>query len=205
MGWEVELNAIPADCELLAAVARNEIDAELLSFVRTYFRMRRKLGCRVDAFARGDRGYEAFVDALEKIVAAHPGIEHRFCDLERRFDGLKWLLQQCSRDQDATLGTTAIVGESQVTPSARSVQGFPIRWTPPSTCERIHIWLSNLEPSDLQSHYEPTRMQAAHLYKWVPPADIKTAFEWIVKDFESLKRLYRDVASNGEGVLVVAD
>ncbi|MEZ6135546.1 MAG: DUF1877 family protein [Pirellulaceae bacterium] len=205
MGWEVELNAFPADCNLLAAVTRGEIDAELLTFVRTYFRMRRKLGCRVNSFAERDPECQVFVDALETIVADHPGIDHRFCDLERRFEWLKWLLQESSHAQDATLAATAIGGEAQVTPSARSIQGFPIRWTSPGTCELIHMWLTDLAQKDLRSHYDPDRMRNANLYKWGPPTDTELAFEWIMDDFTSLKSFYCDVAKNSEAVLVVAD
>ena len=192
------------DCDLLALVNSKEIDAESLSFVRTYFRMRRKQGGRVDAFVRSEED-ALFVEALERLVDAHPGIDHRYCDLGRRFDWLKWLLQQCSRDQDATLATTAINGETQVTPAARSVQGFPIRWTKPDTCELIHIWLSEMNRSDLRSKYDPSLMRDASLYKWGPPTDTDAAFEWIVEDFTSLKKLYHDVASYSEAILVVAD
>lgn len=205
MGWEVELNAIPADCELIAAVKRQEIDAELLICVRGYFRLRRKHSCRVDSYTQGDPDYEILVDYLERIMVDHPDIQYRFCDLQRRFDWLKWLLEQCSEGDDPGLATTAIGGEVQVTPTARSTQGFPICWTSPETCKRIHAWLSELTPADLQAQFDPDRMDRATLYKWVPPVDAVRNLDWIVKDFEALKQFYADVAKRSEAVLVVAD
>ena len=124
MGWEIEITAITPHCELLRRVNDNEIDAELLTFVRTYLRLRREQGSRVNTFARGDKDYEIFVDALEQLVINKPGIENRYCDLDRRFDWLKWLLTQSSPPQDAQLAEIAIHGESLLTPTARSVQGF---------------------------------------------------------------------------------
>lgn len=205
MGWEIELNAIVPNCELLQCVHNNEIDAELLTFVRTYFRLRREQGSRVDSFALGDKNYEIFVNALEQLVRHKPGIEYRYCDLDRRFEWLKWLLTQSSSPQDAQLAEIAIHGESPITPTARSIQGFPICWTSPSTCELIYIWLSELNRPLLESKFDPIRMNSAHLYKWQRSRDPEVAFEWIMQDFNSLQRLYQNVVEHSEAVLVVTD
>ncbi|MCU0552358.1 MAG: YfbM family protein [Leptolyngbya sp. Prado105] len=204
MGWEVELNAISPECKLLQLVSSNKLDPELLSFVRSYFRLRRKQGSRVDSFISGYKDYEILVDALEQLVSDHPGIETRCCDLDRRFEWLTWLLTQSFSVQDAPLAEIAIRGEALVTPTARSVQGFPIRWTSPATCERISIWLSGMNRPLLRSKYDPISMSAAHLYKW-HHNDPEVAFEWMIEDFNSLQRLYRAVVSNSEAVLVVTD
>ena len=202
MGWEVELNGIPTECALVERVLGQEIDAEMLSFVRTYFRMRRGCASRVESFAQGDPEAELFVDALEALVADHPGIEHRHCRLARRFDWLKWLLIQCA--DDAPLAVTAIDGESLIMPSARSTQGFPIRWTLPETCTRVERWLSGVERSHLHAAYDPVCMESAGLYKW-GNQDPDEAFQWIMDDFNALKRFYGDVCRHGEAVLVVKD
>jgi hypothetical protein len=205
MGWEVELNAISPQCELLRLINGNKLDPELLTFVPAYFRLRRKRGSRVDSFANGDRGFEILVDALEHLVSDHPGIETRYCNLDRRFDWLQWLLTQSSNIQDAPLAEIAIRGEALITPTARSIQGFPIRWTSPATCELIDIWLSEMDDSMLQAKYDPMSMNAAGLYKWLQVSDPEVVFEWIIEDLSSLQRLYRGVVTNSEAILVVTD
>ncbi len=203
MGREVQLNAISPECKLLQLV--NSINPELLTFVGYYFRLRCQQGSRVDTFAHGDRDYETFVDALEQLVSDHPGIETRHCYLDRRFEWLQWLLTQSSRPQDAPLAETAIRGELLVTPNARGTQGFPIRWTSPATCELINVWLSEMDRPLLRSRYDPIAMNAANLYKWGQSGDPEDAFEWIIKDFNSLQRFYQDIVANSEAVLVVID
>jgi hypothetical protein len=205
MGWEVELIAISPECKLLQLVNSNELNPELLTFVGYYFRLRREQGSRVDTFARGDRDYETFVDTLEQLVSDHPGVETRHCYLDRRFEWLQWLLTQSSRPQDAPLAETAIRGELLVTPNAQSVQGFPIRWTSPATCELIDVWLSEMDRPLLRSQYDPIDMNAASLYKWGQSGDPEDAFEWIIEDFNSLQRFYRDIVANSEAVLVITD
>lgn len=206
MGWELELNALPSKCTLLESVTNSDIDAEYLSFVRLYFRLRREQQSRINKFPYGEAEYKQFVDALEELVETHPGIENRYCDLDRRFDWIKWLLMRCALDEEEeSLAVTAITGQSNVLPSARSTQGFPIRWTPADKCELIHIWLSRITEEDIKSKYEPVLMQYAHLYKWQQRSDADEALGWIVTDFTALKRFYEDVVDHSEAVLVVTD
>jgi hypothetical protein len=206
MGWEVELNAIPAKCTLLEAVTRNDISEELLTFVRTYFRFRRRQQRRVEEFVRYSSEYEIFVDALEDMVVSHPGIEYRYCDLDRRFDWLGWLLVHCAqRDDEKQIAVEAIRGEYDVSPSAHSVQGFPIRMTSPGKVELIDVWLSELRPEDLKRQYDPEKMNRAGLYKWGAPVDPEATLGWILEDFASLQLFYHAVTSQSEAVLVVMD
>jgi hypothetical protein len=150
MGWELQLNALPSKCTLLENVVNSDIDTEYLSFVRRYFSLRREQRSRVNKFPYGEAEYKQFVDALEELVETHPGIENRYCDLSRRFDWIKWLLMKCALDEEEeSLAVTAITGQSNVLPSARSTQGFPIRWTPADECELIHKKLAERHGSHL--------------------------------------------------------
>jgi hypothetical protein len=206
MGWELELNAIPAKCSLLDSVLNSDIDAEYLTFVRSYFRLRREQQSRVKKFPYCEAEYKRFVDALEELVETHPGIEHRYCDLDRRFDWIKWLLMKCALDkEEELLAVTAITGDSNILPSARSIQGFPIRWTPPDKCELIHLWLSEITEENIKSKYEPILMQDAQLYKWQQAINTDEVWGWIVSDFTTLKLFYQDVVYHSQAVLVVTD
>jgi hypothetical protein len=208
MGWEVELNAMPTECKLFDLINKKEIDADLLTFVRSYFFSRRRKGQRVNEFAdnNSDEQYELFIDALEEIVVNHPGIENRYCNLDRRFDWLKWLLIECSCDEEErALAIIAIEGESLFVPAASSIQGFPIRWTVPDTCTLIHIWLNGIDESALQSKYSPSLMDDAHLYKWSTSHGTEESLRWIVEDFRTLRRLYQNISNTSEAILVVTD
>lgn len=204
MGVEVQLNAVAPDSELLKAVANSTLDASMLTFLPSYFRRRRDQGRRVDDYAMGSPEFELLADLAEKLIAAHPGIEFRCCDLDRRFQWLEWLLRKCAAIDERLLAETAIQGEAQVTATASGVQGHPIRWTSPSTCELIHMWLSEIEPSQLRAVYDPERMSWAHLYKWGNKEGDKP-LKLILEDFQSLKQLYSEVAARSEAVLVVTD
>lgn len=208
MGFETELNAIAPHCTLLKNIADNQIDAELLTFVRSYFRRRRTCGGRDNTFARGIPDYEKFVDSLEAMTLTNPGIENRYCDLDRRFDWLQWSLQRCARNEyERLLANTAIAGTSQIFPLAKSTQGFKIMWTLPDDCAMIHLWLDEITTLDLKSKYDPAQMRYAHLYKFSQhhEAEDEAIFEWITSDFIKLKKLYCDVAALGEAILVVCD
>lgn len=205
MGFEVRLQAIPQTCTLIQLVEAGRIDAESLTFVGTYFRLLQQPGRGAQQFARGDAERARFVHALDAMVAAHPGIENRHCDLNRRFEWLQWLLERAvTNDDQQELAAVAIGGERQVAADARSTGGFPIRCTSAETCELIHLWLSDLTESVLRALYNPERMTEAHLYKWSPTLT-EVAFESIARDFANFKSFYAAVVAHSEAVLVVKD
>lgn len=206
MGWEVELNAIPSHCTLLELIYGKAISAELLTFVRTYFRLRRRQGGRVEEFAQGSAEYQQFVDALEEMIASHPGIEQRCCDLDRRYEWLKWLMIQCAtNDEEKKIATEAISGEVQIAPDAVSTQGFPIRITSPAKVELIAVWLDELSSARLRRQFDPDKMRKAGLYKWGPPAAPAETFKVIAEDFGALRAFYRQVSAHSESVLIITD
>src|SRR5256885_1306507 len=70
------------------------------------------------------------------------------CDLDRRFDWLDWSLK---RFGPAPLAGWAIGGRQQITPDARSSQGFPIWWNAPDICKDISLFLAGVDEARLQS------------------------------------------------------
>ncbi len=208
MGFDTELNAIAPHSALLENIADHQIDAQLLTFVGRYFRRRRDSGTRDNTFARGTPEYEKFVDALEAMIMTNPDIENRYCDLDRRFNWLKWLLQRCAQNKhERLLATTAIAGTSQIFPAAKSTQGFKIMWTLPDDCRLIRLWLDQITILDLKSTYDPAQMLTEHLYKFTlhHKERAEATFELITDDFIKLKKLYSDVVACGEAILVVCD
>lgn len=206
VGFEVELYAFPPESGLLDRVRAGEVNAELIQCVSTYFPQRRAAGARLARYAQGDAEWERVVDSLEEILAGHPGIMDRFCELGKRSAWLRWLLKRSARtDEERSLAVAAIRGDDQIHPEARATQGVPIRWTLPDRCEWIHLWLSELTPDDLRANFDPAEMERHHLYKWRVPDDPDEVFGWIAEDFASLQRLYREVTPRGEAVLVIED
>jgi hypothetical protein len=209
MGIEVKLNAFPPQCELLERVRAGEICAEHIQFVWWYFFDRRTSTTRWNDFARGHPDGERFVDLLEIILAQHPGIAERICDLGKRFQWLEWLLVRCARtEDDRSLAVAAIRGDAQILPGAIAGQGAPICWTLPDRCVLIHRWLESLTTRNLRADYDPVAMERDHLYKWhlyKDDADREAVFGQIAEDFSALQRLYREVAARSEAVLVVTD
>jgi hypothetical protein len=130
----------------------------------------------------------------------------RFCDLDRRFEWLEWLLVRCIRtEDDRSLAVAAVRGDAQILPGAVSGQGFPIRWTLPDRCVLIHRWFELLTIRDLRAPYNPVAMEQDQLYKWHVPHDPDEVFGLIAEDFTALQRLYREVTACSEAVLVNKD
>jgi hypothetical protein len=132
MGIEVKLNAFPPQCELLERVRAGEICAQDIQFVWWYFFNRRTSVTRWTGFALGRPEQERFVDLLEIILAQHPGIAERICDLDKRFQWLEWLLVRCVRtEDDRSLAVAAIRGDAQIPPGHDRRTGSPDPLDPP--------------------------------------------------------------------------
>lgn len=212
MGRELDLIALPTKCSLLQQVDQHLIDAELLSLVPGYLRQRRLQRRRVPGFAQGDPDFERLVDAVEELVTANPRIEHRYCELERRFEWLEWLLVHCAGDDgERKWAEQALRGEAPLSPTARSTQGFLIRSTSAPQAGLISQWLQGLTVDQLRRHYDPDAMADADLYKWGQiynadqPDSPESLFQVIAQDFTALRQFYRDVTAHAETVLAVMD
>lgn len=212
MGRELDLIALPTRCSLLEQVEQHVIDSELLSLVPGYLRQRRLQQRRVPGFTQGDPDFERLVDAVEELVAANPMIEQRYCELDRRFEWLEWLLVRSASDaREQQWAEQALRGEAPLSPTARSTQGFLIRSTSAHQAGLISQWLQGLTVDQLRRHYDPDAMADADLYKWDQvynrdetdqPAAL---FNVIAEDFTALRQFYRDVTAHAETVLAVMD
>lgn len=212
MGRELDLIALPPHCLLLQQFDQQLIGAELLSLVPGYLRQRRSQRRRVRGFTQGDPDYERLVDAVETMIASSPAIEQRYCELDRRFEWLEWLLvRSASDEQEQNWAATAIRGTAPLSPTARSTQGFLIRTTSAPQAGLISQWLQGLTVDQLRRHYDPDAMADADLYKWGQiynrdetnqPAAL---FNVIAEDFTALRQFYRDVSNHAETILAVMD
>ncbi len=205
LGWEVELNALPGDCNIVQLASENKFPLPLFQFVGYYFRLRRDSATKAASFARGDEEYQAFADCLERMISKSPGIEFRHCDLYRRGDWLRWLLRQVSSESDLHLANASIDGESIVADDARSSQGFHFRWNTSETCQFIREWIDAIPESALHRSYDPEAMGKAGLYKWRQTSDRSQVYERILLDFRTLRDFYNRVSDRNEAVIIITD
>ena len=140
-----------------------------------------------------DNGYATY----QAIRSAAPLI----CDLDRRFDWLNWSLK---RFEPAPLTGWAIGGREQITPDARSPQGFPICWNAQSICRDISSFLDGVDEARLQSVINYDEMAAAHLYK-VENADRDLLTSVVMEDFRMLRAFYAATVRMGLGALIYRD
>lgn len=205
MGWDVELIALPADSRLMEVAGQWEDDGAAYSIIPYYF-WRCREGLDHPDRCGDSKEHLKLAKLLDEIMAAHPGIETRHCDLERRFEVLEWPLVRCARDEnERILAEHAVYGERRVTPTATGCQGFPIKYTSPERAQQVLHWLSSVTHEDLRRNYDPKKMSDADVYKWYPNADPEENFQQIVHDFEALKQFYSEVVAHQESVLVHTD
>jgi hypothetical protein len=70
LGWEVNLNAMPGDCDLERLASNYNISLSRFQFVSSYFRRRRQSKEAADLYVRND---ESFGVCLEEVIARNPG------------------------------------------------------------------------------------------------------------------------------------
>jgi hypothetical protein len=180
MGLDLFLNALPAACGLLDAMQSGETDPQNLCFVNCYFRHRDTV-----YFTPSD------VKALEAIVASHPGIEHRRCDLDDyQVSSLTWLLVQCAKgDEEKRIARASIYGEVSL------FQLNQFGWNSLDMVGLIHIWIRTLKWRDLRRHFDAN--------KWNKDENRSRAFNCLGDSFARLQRFYDMVYARREAVLSV--
>ncbi len=211
MGIDVELLALPAQSKLIDVVTQWDAgQGELLSFVPSILRHRRRSkdpqlrDAQYDQFIRAHEDLTMVAKVLDEIIEAHPGIETRHVDLDRRYDWLRWLLIQCAKtDEERQLAKDAIGGERRAAPESTSCQGFPINFTSQNRAQEIHRWLRDVTSEDLQRRYDPVSMEAVGVYKFFADPDYEAEmFSQISENLIALQHFYDEVVSHSECVLV---
>jgi hypothetical protein len=202
LGWEVDLCALSGDCDLQRLARDYDVPIQRFQFIPYYFRLRRQSKDKAEAFVRDD---PCFATCIEDMIAHNVGIEFRYCELDRRADWLKWLLQRCTAGTDSQFAKIAIEGESIVAPEARSSQGFPLRRNSPDTCGFVCEWLKGITEKQLYREYDPEMMEQAGLYKWRVPQDPLLTYERILRDFRNLREFYHRVSESEEAAFVTID
>jgi hypothetical protein len=135
----------------------------------------------------------------------NPGIEYRYCELDRRAGWLRWLLERSTSEAESPFAKAATEGESVVVSATASTQGFPLKRNSPETCLFLCEWLQGITERQLFRAYDPELMLQAGLYKWRIPEDSLLTYECILRDFRNLKDFYERVTARREAALVIVD
>ena len=213
MGLEIELQAIPDGCELIArAVSGTAYGGDGMSFGEL-------LGCLPSFFHNGKPtlpDYKRFPTEVEfwemakRLLQKHPGLDRRNVYLSSWYDTLLYVLSADYRGDPATpndhLWKKAVYGDRVLATHISGGQGIPLRYVLPQDVKDIAALLTPLTFADLEPHIDCQRIVARELYKGPHPdesnADVARFLSEIFCVFRSF---YLEAAANGEGVLVKRD
>ena len=120
-------------------------------------------------------------------------------DIGHAWDGILWLVSEERRDRwpAAALPET----QSLVPPGSSALGGARVRWARPSLVPVIAAALDAIDDASLRAHFDPAAMRAHDVQPDV--WDEAPSLEHLVSSFERLRKLYRQAAKAGDGVLVV--
>ncbi len=156
----------------------------------------------------GVHGYAVAVTASEYAAAAkEPAAafqKTRFgregvASLEKSWDGILWVLSADRRNGEmvdpSELVAEALLGHEQFAPGAESTG------VPPGRAAEVAAALDALSESDLRANFTPDAMMEADVYPSIWD-DGEEAFLYIWENFEDLRRVFREAAASGGGVLI---
>ena len=133
MGHEVELQTFPEDHDVVQGWLTGEFDGNSIQDCFHMFSYMRR-GMRPEPFFERDE--QAEQDEARKFVQlakTYPWLLGGYCDLDRRYDHLIYMLElMAENEQQMNLARAAVLGTEQVAGSACAGQGFPINWTSPA-------------------------------------------------------------------------
>lgn len=203
MGFDLCLQALPGDCELLRQVRTDYELGELLARVPYWFR------------SGPPRGLESWPEAqrvwgwMVELERQFPNISQRNLDLERAYDQLHYLLSANRRGDagDAMDGLmdVAIRGGAPIGQSVRGGQGCLVRSINATEVADIADLLDCMTSDDLMGHFNPVRMEAQNVYKFQADRVTDDGVRYLEQCFMAMQRFYRAAAQHGEDVIVVLD
>lgn len=198
MGLDCTYQALPEGCGLLERAKRDPWFGELLSPVP----WRRE---RLQDWREQGGVWAEFAEEVDRLLQRHPGLDERYFMGDRDWDVLHYLLSDARRQgvEGDDWGTRVVLGARVLDDSLRAGQGVPLRYSNPETVRALVEQIEQVTEADLRRHYVPELMEARAVYKfWADRADAQR-WERTVWRFEGLRSFYRQVAREGEGVLVV--
>lgn len=203
MGVELRLQAIPEDCELLARARQEREIADKVGRFHQYIR-----GAILPS-ERKKPEIVAFINAMQELVKANPGLDERYAYLgNRQFDAILYLLSPARRagdyKNDRSVIHNAIYGIESLHPDVKVAWGLPIGFVPANEVRTIADFLDTVTYEHLFEHDDPALMYQAGVYK-SRPYETELHRESVWEEFTDIRDLYRAAADHGEAVITVID
>jgi hypothetical protein len=186
MGLDILYQAIPDSTELLNFVQQNNIEY-CLKHIQFWEGL----------LDEDDPLRTQFQEILSKTLVKHPNLEKRNF-LTRGWDILLYFLSEERRaSKNAYDGTDSwhliILGSTDP-------YSHPPHYLSPQQVQEL---AKLLKDSSISKAFFDTQVMKAHeVYKIGQHEQTEEAFQWIVAEFDKLKRLYFDASKYGEGLLI---
>jgi hypothetical protein len=212
MGLDVNYQAMPANCEVLARSLLDPEFASNLAFFTSYCeQLPEELQAELEDCEDYDDYAEEYAVTVEFSKAAHrtcskyPGLEHRCLDLGRIWDMLRYLLSHERRrekapDIDDRWVDRAILGGEILHEDKISITGRAFHYLEPCEVSTISEHLNGISIEMLYKYWHPQKMSKAGVYK-IHPDDSDSFFYYIAEEFHKLKTFYQLVKQHGEGIV----
>lgn len=201
MGWELSLQAIPEDCELLSLARKNKDIAETLPFLHMGI-------SELDNWLKSDEEVDLlFASKLADLLIARPNLASRYFYGGRRcYDIIEYLLcanRRCnsqSKTQECII-QTAIHGNKSVYPGVRSSQGISeIRLVSANLVPQIVEYMHGISYEQFKKHWNVEKMIECSVYKMG-----SGKLQWGWEEFQGMYQLYQQAQKYGEAVLATID
>ena len=204
MGRETVLQGVPGTWPLLQKVRSGESDIQTVFCYLSWLRRKNRGTAREAYFSQDDdqERIDLLLATLD-LIDSTPDLLWQYCDLDRRFEVLLYLMNeatQCERQRG--LFRASICGDSQIHPDACGTQGYPITWNDAETTFKIHEAIASLEFGCLAPHHATEKFNAQTLYK---KGNDRRELTWLHTCFCELKEFYRSTASHGNASVIVVD
>ncbi len=145
---------------------------------------------------------ELFSSTLN-LVDASPELLWQYCDLDRRFEVLLYLMNETTQiESHLELFRFAIRGRIQIHRGAIGGQGYPIMWNDAETTFLINEAISSLEFGSLARNYATEKYQSQILYK---KSEDRQELSYLHQYFSAFKEFYRSTAKCGNATLILLD
>lgn len=125
-------------------------------------------------------------------------------DIDKAWDGILWLISEERREggQEAMVDPSDPEAWSLAPPNLANIGGTLVRWASPRHVEAIVKALDAIDDAALRARFDPDAMSARDVYPdiW---AEEDEALAYLSDNFARVRRLYRQAAKAGDGVLVI--
>lgn len=213
MGHEVRLQIFPDDSDVARDWLSGKSDGNAIQHCFHVFGFMRR-GMQPWPFIERDSP-ELQIEAQRFIGIAqqYPWILNGFCDLDRRYDHLIYMLELMADDkQQEEMARVAVLGTRQVAGSAIAGQGFPINWSSATEAKVIEGYLNQIDQRELANRYLLTAFPAKrNIYKGpdvgqdFETAELSNFLNTLFLDLSKLLNIYKAARQTKFAVIVVRD